>query len=970
MNILRDNMDFLSKVNYIPVLTKLLNSAIDKLQIKQTSTNLKISNLSDICESIANHFKRSSALNTLEIDMYKAPDFATLEHKDYATFAEYIKMISEKLNCPEIDSNLLTDIYSLKSRPNEKINFGMDYNFNSHTVNKRRISFNPNQPNQMERLRMDYVEIEINTENDAKFLVDSVIELIKEELDEDDQDIQITKALNLQGGLEGLIDMLENKSLACISRSISIMYMYYLLLNYKNKNSRDYILTKCYITRFSLVEQYLAKLSFKREQDKTIVIGTFEKNISNIFSQSNIFDMMPFIGKVDGILSKDKTDKTQTFKRVLSMKLNGNVQAEDQKASYRYHLDSLEEDLRESKFDKAIRKIFLFSFLLFELENPNYDPVLTWERDDDLGLKRLLELKRFDQIIKVFDHYFNANGTGSGDRNIQSIENIFLSVVRYRLTDMAIQDKDFDRELFLFKNVLAPNLDSHSFLRPVKHFTEYLQNISVIHEKNLDQLTINENVAQILLKLPIKINIKSKAMYETSDIDQLTIDYNKLSLNILPIIFYPSQTNYEDRNSLTIIEKNLQGYFNIKIPYTINPKMVNDRIYQISYLTLLNTILCKCLPKTERNKLIYINLMRIHRNIFPEEVGSHVRNVVKIFEHGLNNEYHAASQGFNIDNSGDFVYNNALSSMYANVPKNFIFDTTSILDQTAIIIVTSRQTDSSFADRERGTKVLLGEVVLLTKISDNCIIYDTFKTFQDYYDGTDVFYKPDIVTKTIDELYDLGYKDIIYIAQKPFTSKVNLTKKVENMFFMNEDVLEKVFKLHSDLRMYPLYFEQFRVIDHSSGFLETALHMKDTQEIDQHIKNENKKLSGVFNIYSGQIVGGRSEKGKIYRKVMSYSTITNIYKNEDINNIILKGLVENGALKDSLVTALMLHHYAKYEKQSKKTTIKINPYSRLLGDDGVAARSIFSFENGPRFNGLAYVTDMNKILDVIKESEE
>ena len=104
-----------------------------------------------------------------------------------------------------------------------------------------------------------------------------------------------------------------------------------------------------------------------------------------------------------------------------------------------------------------------------------------------------------------------------------------------------------------------------------------------------------------------------------------------------------------------------------------------------------------------------------------------------------------------------------------------------------------------------------------------------------------------------------------------------------------------------------------------------------------------------------------------YNRVMSYSTLLNVYQGileeEDIRNALIH-IAENNQLKTDLLNYLTLLHFARYESLFKRT-IKLDPYDNIIGDTSVGTLSTFFHTDGKtHFNALAFLTEVRNILNV------
>ncbi len=450
--------------------------------------------------------------------------------------------------------------------------------------------------------------------------------------------------------------------------------------------------------------------------------------------------------------------------------------------------------------------------------------------------------------------------------------------------------------------------------------------------------------------------------------EQTKLEY-ETNLNILPIVLMPELQDYTKLNK---IWATLHNVYHIRISYPPKLSIQNEDgyLYTICYTTLVYMIIDKLLQGIENKKNVYIPILRTHSTKQQQkgaEIGEYVRDIGKTLEHILADKYRCMSQGFVYDRNSPFlknIYLNAISSMYSRVPKLFNINNINqtIIENIAVIVVTGRKCDNNEKDE---ISLLLGEVILFNIDKNNNVVCDDYKTFTDSYRADEMYDTPTVLADIVNEISSKGYKKIIYISKAPYSSKLNITSDLENLYFMNKSIITMMQK--PDLEIYPIYFEQYYSIDYDiANKNQSALYISETDDISQHLENDSKTVAGIFNLYSGMIVGNMRDAKELkhYKGVILYLTFCNMY-NHQTNENIKEALISNSELKNWITEVLTMLHYSRYEANSN-INIKTNPYDRLLGDDGVSARSVFSFriENryNIRFNALAHMREIQKLV--------
>lgn len=813
-----------------------------------------------------------------------------------------------------------------------------------------------------ERLRVDEVEIKIDLKEIDSQLKTSIINLLKQECD--DEDVLEEKIEKVEQGkyqVNEVINLLNDESLARIKRTASYLYLEYLLSSARDKKCTKYCLAHNYIKRFKILEQYLKELVMSPDEEGKVQVGMKSYDLCDLLSEGNAFDALPFIGKVDGVLLEDRDTEKKTFKIALRMKLNGAVQKEGSLSSLAYHIHAFQ---GEEKSDKnRLRTFFLYTFMLVNLNNERFDPIANWKK-----IKKMIGESSFEEVAEKFVNK-HKDSNSEIHKVAEEMKQLFTDLIKYKVSGLQCVNRVYSRNLILYRGMMETDLENSRLFKKVEYKKQYLKYVSVVEDEGPSEAT--------LLNMPITITIQSRSLYEKGDTEKTELAYQLEGINVLPIVLYPDIPKNIMKQKLGRLWQEVEQVYHIRIPYALTEKDVTGEdglLYSVTYITLIYLLIHKILQgiNSTENKKIYIPITRVHSERQQNDaakVGEYIRDISKTLEHLLAVDYRAMSQGFVYDKAKykDYAYLNATASMYNRVSKTFKQAKGFKLDKAAIIVVTSRKCDN-IAGESQEIALLMGEVILFDKDKEGNMICDSWKTFSDYYATEDFYQKPRVLSDVVNDLYQKGYMKIIYIAKAPYSSKLNITSRMESKFFMNEEIIEMMKVNKQGMMIYPLYFEQFSAVDYKGDTdIHEALYVSNTSEIDHYLTNNSQSIAGVLNVYSGKAVGGNSYKeGKYYRSVMLYSTLCNMYQDKQTNAALFEGLISETTLKQGLVEILIMLHYARYEAD-KKISIKINPYERLIGDDSVAARSVLSFEverlKELNFNMLAYLTDVKKILD-------
>ena len=527
----------------------------------------------------------------------------------------------------------------------------------------------------------------------------------------------------------------------------------------------------------------------------------------------------------------------------------------------------------------------MYSFMFYDLGNSNHNPVEKWKE-----VKEYIKKNGFNED---FINAFKMNPkVRNAENQVKSIKKILERVINYKTNALKKNSKDYIRRLILYKGIIADDIEGSSIFKNFDYNRTMLQYVSIVENE--------ENINNILLSIPINIKISSNKLYEIGDSEETELTYDINNYKSIPIVFYPSALNPDKRKrfsqKIDSYYEELKENFYINIPYSIENKFFDkDKenfkyLYKIIYSNIVYMFIYNILDiyVKDDKKNTFIPMIRFHYGE-NKECDTFIRAISKTLEHLLSIDYRASSQGFNIskDKYVNFIYKNATSSLYSKIPKIFKDDVKYDVKKLAMIIVTSRKCDS--IKNKSKNIMLIGEIILFDVLEDGSVKCDPYGTFGDNYSSEDIYYNPIVLNDVVGDLYKKGYSEILYVAKAPYTSKLNITSEDENLYFMNEAVLETMSNEKNNLMIYPLYYQHFYAIDYKKSN-KHALYVKDTKEIDYNLMNLNKAMAGVFNLYSGKSVGNNSE-GKNYRSVILYSTICNKYKDKTLNAKLYKALI-------------------------------------------------------------------------------
>ena len=315
-----------------------------------------------------------------------------------------------------------------------------------------------------------------------------------------------------------------------------------------------------------------------------------------------------------------------------------------------------------------------------------------------------------------------------------------------------------------------------------------------------------------------------------------------------------------------------------------------------------------------------------------------------------------------------------LASLYSVLPKKFRFSQNSApqtldkLDKLAIVVVSSRESDAMYGSKQPQNPManLMGEVIAVQRSPNNIIHLEPLLTFSDNYPTKRLYSEPPILIDTVSNLYRQGYRHFLYIAQAPYTSTLHITKTAqdEGLYFMSPKIITALGENHADIKIYPVFFDKYYVRKVDNRIKQQSLYVQETSELTSLSQDPQQQAVVFFNLFNGISVG-KNKDDRFYNGVISYSTLLGkFYPGVLDDRNIRQDLIYQSPLKQDILQYLTLFHFSRFEK-TKDMSIKLDPYSNLIGDESFGALSMFpQMTPGVEFNSLAFLTEVKKALNV------
>ncbi|ALB40058.1 hypothetical protein AA650_05915 [Anabaena sp. WA102] len=889
----------------------------------------------------------------------------------------------------EFVSNLITDLQTFKGTT-AKLDF--TYPFLPYdNLQKQRLTFNKKNHENRELLKVHKLTISVQKTRDfdaelrkglenyirVKFAGANAEE--KQDLEYILEDLEKDK----NSDLFRLRDVFNKETLGKLKKQAQINYLEFLLENIKTKTSNlnatgaipGAIYLEDLIRRLRLIETYIND-SNKADGDYLVNYAGAEVNYKDAFSNGEAFNMLPIIPIVEGFLGETKDENQGAIQFVFGLKLkfDGKVHTDGGKSVFDYrlnilnpdsqeHKDALTDPLQRESFAKKVLRIaFLYYFLFASCQDPKkkdynlndelkYDPITEFEQGVISILKGSDDIAKQDLFQKILGDFteFNVHF------KINRLKSVLQSLLKRKTSFPA---REYPVHISVKNGILEEDtqniFNNNTFFKPVvrRNPKEVLKYIS-LGKPNTE--------TNSLCTLPAKVTINDIHFFATDDQETFNMEYDLTAIRALPVVFAP----LNDQRCLRIYSQHFKNRQLLLFPYRLEDKKLEPHqafVYKFTY-GLLAYICLKVL--LDKQKRLFIPILRLHLNAKDDDapIEKFIVSLSAVLSHLFNETHRANEQGIDIRDLG-YKIPNTMSSLYSVLPKKFTFNSSSKspkLDKLAIIIVSSRESDRGWNGSAKISN-LMGEIICVN-MKNGKIKFQLPTTFSDNCNNQEMFTNPSVIIDKVTELYQLGYKHIVYIAKAPYTSTLHLTQTEDDdgLFFMSRDVIRGLKSEYHDIKIYPMFFDKYYAV-RLENIAASSLYIQDTVELTKLLEDPSKKSVVFFNLFNGMKVG--KEEERYYRGVISYATLLNSYKGILDDEDIHKGLIFDGSLKDDILQYLTLFHFSRYQKADKQIHIKLDPCDNLIGDKSVGKLSLLNhFKGKGEFNSLAFLTLVRKVLN-------
>lgn len=804
--------------------------------------------------------------------------------------------------------------------------------------------------------------------------------------------------------LNQLRKVLDTEFLAKLLIDVKIYYLEYL----KNECAKNNI-SKTNSLGFSCLETLINRLKLFVDwiKDSNLDDAHYEVaylnetvNLRTAFSQANAFDMLPIIPQYEGVIgeSTDKERDKKEFNLGLRLKLNGSVNAYNEDSALDYymseidpnnerHQEQLKESSKATKFKEKVLKIVCLYCIIFaidktgKIEDKDYNPIPEFQENvlNKLkpGASNETEVKEL--VSKISDSILN-NKTLQVKAKLEALKKLLQDFLRLK----AILPRDSKTvNLCVNKKILKERpekiLNSQNFLKFA--LDEEQSKAKAETRKALSYIEVipppvNE---QSLASLSVTFTFDDIRYFPVSEKQQFSMSYDVSGIKAMPVVFAPlGEKNGKPTSYHPIYKEHFETQKLIVIYY--KSKEVRDIIFKNSQspearayrqvFTIL-TYLCINICQEQVSEKLFIPIFRFHQNKVEDTTEDEVflDSLSKALAHILRKDCLADAQGIyvkNFDKDKTFNYRvqQALSSLYALLPKTFEFKSgfQPQLD-LAIVVVSSWLSDAVWNEQDKAARIsnIYGEIISINRVSRTKVKVEPLKTLSDNESHSQIYREPKILRDEILKLYAQGYRHILFIAKTPYSRSLGITQlefNPESLFFMDRKVIDYLKQGKSDLKLYPIFMDTYPAINLNSNRVD-SFYIPDIEELQKLSLDKSQQTRVFLNLFTGKSV---DKNRTFFNSVVCYSTLLNIYDTPD-NRDIMAGLLDiKSTLQQTILQYITLFHFSRYEVNTN-ITFKLNPYSKLIGDYGIGTVSTYAYsDKNVKFNNLAFLTSIRSAL--------
>lgn len=1011
-NVLNDKKSSLSTISY-QVIYDAIRSQIKDLNIVPDDKNegniYFATNLTDICNKITKSLYRklkNDFFAKMEMDETAIRhNFVTLnfknKEKEHQKLKELMREMTRLLERKKIEpkTNQLNEIIVEDASNIKSDEFSVQAEKREYSVDIERLAYNDFPQAGEKRIRQDYVTISYRVDHLMEEIKSSLIRFFQDhpDVDELEKEFVIDQIKKENMFAQEIYDFIEENRFAAIKRTASFLYLDYLLEkiypDFRKKNRENVNWLKRYIERHELFEEACTQFLKENRYPMPVDILGEERNLLDSLRKKEVFDVLPVIGNLSSLMVAT-TDYEKSIEQYgISLKLNGVVHNSkfpegEGKPSFSYQIEKVRDNLKNgSNFDKfktnkkavnafwySVIDIAVMKYFLLGLDDEKYDPLATLKEDLDhiygfhgnsfedmyAWYRELAEslLNRKEEIKEI-------------EKQLDAVRKMLIQLLHGNLKNKEVElaSRTYKRRLVFLKSILADKL-----LDPTR--TTIFRNELNTHNYRyiiLAKEILKDSLFSFEFEVEFHTNFLCSTQQKMEIKGKYCVEEDDETIAVMFVPYEPNKRKLGERVKVFTSQSTSIKKVIIQTPYIKKYKSpLHKFLYLLVYKLLVYIFLVGYTSYFEdKGKRLFIAFWHLHEQ-GKDDTELDSRQFSKELEFLLAMNFSTGSQGyiFGKDNNNNYKIVNAKKSMYANVPQKFQMTVPIQTPKMAIVIITSMKSDDHYQCDQYRTGIF-GEVYVIDS-EDNTSIFRRYRTFFDH-DDEEVFQRSDVLVSVMKQLYDDGYKDVIYIAKVPYTMK--FLKKKDNemeLYFMNAELLKSM-QISDDMSIYPMHYTITKVFEapHRKK-KQGAFFVDNTSHIQKNLYKDHQGIVPILQLYSGKDYP-MQKKHKVYNSLITYQTWSRIYPEEIIlNNKIQTAVIAPDGKKKDIIRALLMLHSVRYES-SFGNTIKVNPYDRLLDDDGVAKKSKLEVIVGDKMfksNILAYFSYIQtKVFDMEREEE-
>ncbi|MEH2347385.1 MAG: hypothetical protein V7K55_05170 [Nostoc sp.] len=807
--------------------------------------------------------------------------------------------------------------------------------------------------------------------------------------------------------------IVDTESLPRLLRDIKIDYLDYLRIecaktNPDNSNKQGFECLETLINRLRLLINYINDPNLDDPHYEVSYLLDKPLNLRTAFSQANAFDILPIIPEYEGMIGEsiDKDRGIKEFNLGVRLKLNGSVNSYHKNSVLNYymteldpnslrHIDQLKEPVQAKNFKEKVLRIACLYYFVFAVDeegkipDKDYNPIPKFETD---VLNKLKGGETSDEevknlLIKIKSLICNKDikDVWQVERKLAALRNLLQTFLNKKEILPSFSKRV---QLCINKEILQKSvskiINNRSFLK----LDLNQQNQSQLKARAKEALayvevlppTVNE---QSLSSLSVSFTFDDVRYFTDSDKQNLSMEYDITSIKGLPVIFSPIgekdgkpishgiYDNYFAKEKIIVIYYKSKE---VREEIFKNTQSSEATIYQQVFTLLSYLCISICREQisldSEKQEKLFFPIFRFHLQDTQETTEDEVflNSLSKALAHILRRDCMADAQGLNVKNIkkiDKYKEQNALSSLYALIPKTFELKEgyQAQLDKLAIIVVSSWLSDAVWDEKDKPVTIsnIYGEIIVINQVSDTAVKVEPIKTFADNQPHSKISTESEVVRDEISKLYQQGYRHFLYIAKAPHTRSLGITKldsDPDSLFFMSQDVVQYLKAGKPDIKLYPIFMDNYPAINLVEGKAD-SFYIPDIEELEKLSLDKSQQTRVFLNLFTGRSV---DKKRTIFNNVVCYSTLLNIYDVGDTKDIIEGLLDKDSPLQKTILQYIALFHFSRYEVNIN-IALKLNPYSKLIGDEGIGKISTYTYSvKNVKFNNLAFLTEIRSAL--------